>query len=90
MQPQVSNVFKISSIAIYRPGCSQPERLFGDWTIQELSAIYPVSSTTGVDTLLYGIPDRHHDGVVIEFIDSNGQVLPHDPRVFIEDTELLA
>lgn len=90
MKTHVSNEFRISSIAMYRPGCSQPERLHGNWTIQELSVLYPTSVTTGVDTLLYGIPDYQHSAVTIEFTDSTGAVLPHDPRIFLEDTELLA
>lgn len=89
MSTKVSNNFRIKGINVYRPGCLQPERLLGDWTIQELSMTYPVSVMTGIDSLMLGAANWQQNGSTVEFIDSNDRVLPHDPRVFIEDLDLV-
>jgi hypothetical protein len=73
----------INRLAIYREG-GGVIRIVGDWTIESLSYHYPICSTTGIDSLLYFLPETERECATIEFYDRNDRPIP-DPRIFLDD-----
>lgn len=76
---------QIQKLAIY---CRYGDviRLCDGWTIEELSREHPISITTGIDSLLYLVPEEERDSVTVEFYDCHNRAIP-DPRIYIEDID---
>lgn len=73
----------VKRLAIYCEG-GGVIRVCGDWSVADLSYHYPISSTTGIDSLLYCVSEEERDTATIEFYDVNNRVIP-DPRIYMED-----
>ena len=59
-------------------------RVVGDWTIHDLSHHYPICSATGIDSLLYFVPEAERESATIEFYDSENRPVT-DPRIYVDD-----
>ena len=55
---------QIQKLAIYCK-CGDVIRLCDGWTIEELSREHPISVTTGIDYLLYLVPERERCGATV-------------------------
>ena len=76
---------QIQKLAIYCK-CGDVIRLCDGWTIEEISREHPISATTGIDSLLYLVPEKERDSATVEFYDCHNRVIP-DPRIYIEDID---
>jgi hypothetical protein len=73
----------ITRLAIYCEG-GGVIRVKGDWTIYDLSHYYPICSSTGIDSLLYFVPEAERESATIEFYDSENRPVA-DPRIYADD-----
>lgn len=75
----------VNRLAIYCEG-GGVIRIVGGWTIEDLSYHYPICSTTGIDSLLYFVPETERESATIEFYDKNDRAIT-DPRIYRDDLD---